>query len=171
MLQDSTLPLRERHEKSWFALDSLRLPGHGWLKVCVLWFWIRRISRLACQAMDGSRQQQTPCTHTSAPTSVARDGAGIVAFTRRPIVGCPLLLFSNQRVGTLRLNTVPCLAPLSSLDSSSSIFSQLPVWPSPGRLWPPLCRSCGGLGVGSSGFCGGVSRCQSLPRGRSQGGH
>ena len=57
------------------------------------------------------------------PTTVKNDGAGIVAFLRRPSVGCLFFLFSYQRVGTVRLNTVPGLAPPSSLASSSSIFS------------------------------------------------
>ena len=35
-LQDSTLLRQQRRGKSWFALDSLHLPGLGWLEVCVL---------------------------------------------------------------------------------------------------------------------------------------
>ena len=40
------------------------------------------------------------------PTTFERDGAGTVAFSRRPNVGCPFFLFSYQRVGTVRLCTV-----------------------------------------------------------------
>ena len=70
------------------------------------------------------------------PTTAVRD--------LRSQGGCPLFLF--------RLNTVPGLAPPSSLYSSSSIFSQLPVWPSPGRPWPPPCSVWEAGVLGRRGF-------------------
>ena len=70
--------------------------------------------------------------------------------------GCRALFLMSSPVEHGRhgitLCTVPGLAPPSSLASSPSIFAQLPVWPSLGRLWPPPCSLCGGWSVGSSGF-------------------
>ena len=137
MLQDPTLP----HGKSWFALDSLHLPGHG--------------SRLACQAMGSKQQQMAAGSNRSSalsprepgPTTFERDGPGIVAFSRRSTVGWPFFLFSWQCGGTVRLCTVPGLAPPSSL-ASSPIFSQLLVCPSPLASTMQLVRRLGCWVVG-----------------------
>ena len=126
-------------------------------------------SSLACQAMGGNRQQQIPCTLTSWKARSDHDwerrSRPLLRSQGGPLSGVPCSCFPTSCVGTFRFWTVPGHAPPSSL-SSPSIFSQLLVWPSLGRLWPPPCSLCGGWNVGSSGFCLGVSR-----GGRCQGGH
>ena len=107
--------------------------------------------------MDGSRQQQTPCTHTSWRARFDHGSATGQALLRSqggPLSGVPYSCFPTSALARFDSTQFRVLLLRRLWLSSSSIFSQVPVCPSPGRPWPPP------WGVGSSRFCAGVSHCQ-----------
>ena len=157
MLLDSTSQLRQRHVKSWFALDSWRLlinlaeglrpvvpdpedhqigmPGHGW------------------------QQAATDAVHSHFVESQVRPRLSatgqVVAISRRRVVGCPPSPVSQPARwhGSTRHSSGSC-----SFVSPSSRNCQC------GRFLDVLghhraaCAEAGS--VGSSRFSVGVTRCQ-----------
>ena len=107
--------------------------------------------------MHGSKQQQTPCTHTSwrgqvRPRLRATEQA-LLLSQGGPLSGVPYSCFPTSALARFDSTQFRVLL-LRRLWLPLPPSSRKCRWPSPGRPWPPP------WGVGSSRFCAGVSHCQ-----------
>ena len=118
--------------------------------------------------MGGSSRQRRAWTTSSCPppfgpaSRTLRRHCSLLKVVRFLAFPSPVVL----PLFTAGFPGVPRFAPWPSVAPSSSLFTFLPVWPSPRRPWPPPCsvRECGS--VGSPWICLGKCTCPCLLRSR-----